>query len=132
MPRFHGGHVAGRVTLAGLDTREHGPADLGAFTGVLFQDPETQLVMSSVRAELSLALENRGHSAAAAASGLWPASMAKASSPFRAGICPAKSPARMSPPLGSHSARITCPGQPRDSASDAVVTPGDPPADTSA
>jgi energy-coupling factor transport system ATP-binding protein len=70
VPYFHGGHFAGRVTLAGLDTREHGPARLGAFAGVLFQDPETQLVMSSVRAELALALENRGHTAAAVARGV--------------------------------------------------------------
>ncbi|HTC72135.1 MAG TPA: ATP-binding cassette domain-containing protein [Solirubrobacteraceae bacterium] len=70
VPHFHGGHFAGRVTLAGLDTHEHGPARLGAFAGVLFQDPETQLVMSSVRAELALALENRGHNATAVARGV--------------------------------------------------------------
>jgi energy-coupling factor transport system ATP-binding protein len=70
VPHFHGGRFAGRVTLAGLDTREHGPADLGAYAGVLFQDPETQLVMSTVRAELALALESRGHGAAAVARGV--------------------------------------------------------------
>jgi energy-coupling factor transport system ATP-binding protein len=70
VPHFHGGRFAGRVTLSGLDTREHGPARLGAFAGVLFQDPETQLVMSSVRAELALALENRGNGAAAVARGV--------------------------------------------------------------
>jgi energy-coupling factor transport system ATP-binding protein len=70
VPHFHGGRFAGRVTLAGLDTREHGPARLGAFAGVLFQDPETQLVMSTVRAELALALESRGHGAAAVARGV--------------------------------------------------------------
>jgi energy-coupling factor transporter ATP-binding protein EcfA2 len=70
VPHFHGGRFAGRITLAGLDTREHPPARLGAFAGALFQDPETQLVMSSVRAELSLALESRGHSAAAVARGV--------------------------------------------------------------
>jgi energy-coupling factor transport system ATP-binding protein len=69
-PHFHGGSFAGTVTLAGLDTREHGPSHLGAHAGVLFQDPETQLVMSSVRAELALALETRGHSAAAVARGV--------------------------------------------------------------
>ncbi len=37
---------------------------------MLFQDPETQLVMSTVRAELALALESRGHSAAAVARGV--------------------------------------------------------------
>ncbi len=70
VPHFDGGRFAGRVALAGLDTREHGPARLGALVGVLFQDPETQLVMSSVRAELALALESRGNSAAAVARGV--------------------------------------------------------------
>jgi energy-coupling factor transporter ATP-binding protein EcfA2 len=70
VPHFHGGRFAGTVALAGLDTREHGPAHLGGLAGVLFQDPETQLVMSSVRAELALALESRGHSAAAVARGV--------------------------------------------------------------
>ena len=69
-PHFHGGRFAGTVTLAGLDTREHGPAHLGGLAGVLFQDPETQLVMSSVRAELALALESRGHTATAVARGV--------------------------------------------------------------
>ena len=70
VPHFHGGTFAGTVTLAGLDTREHGPSHLGGHTGVLFQDPETQLVMSSVRAELSLALESRGQGEAAVARGV--------------------------------------------------------------
>jgi energy-coupling factor transporter ATP-binding protein EcfA2 len=70
VPHFHGGRFAGRVTLAGLDTREHGPAKLGTVAGALFQDPETQLVTSSVRAELALSLESRGHSAAAVARGV--------------------------------------------------------------
>jgi energy-coupling factor transporter ATP-binding protein EcfA2 len=70
VPHFHGGRFAGRVRLAGLDTREHGPARLGALAGALFQDPESQLVMSSVRAELALALESRGNPAAAVARGV--------------------------------------------------------------
>jgi energy-coupling factor transporter ATP-binding protein EcfA2 len=70
VPHFHGGRFAGRVMLAGLDTREHGPARLGTVAGALFQDPETQLVTSSVRAELALSLESRGHSAAVVARGV--------------------------------------------------------------
>jgi energy-coupling factor transporter ATP-binding protein EcfA2 len=70
VPHFHGGSFAGRVTLAGLDTREHGPARLGTLAGALFQDPETQLVMSSVRSELALAQESRGQSATAVARGV--------------------------------------------------------------
>lgn len=69
-PHFHGGVFAGRVSVFARDTREHPPASLGELTGVLFQDPETQLVMGSVRAELELPLESRGESAAAVARGV--------------------------------------------------------------
>jgi len=60
VPHFHGGSFGGRVTVAGLDTREAGPAAVGAVAGTLLQDPETQVVMSTVRAELSLTVENLG------------------------------------------------------------------------
>jgi energy-coupling factor transporter ATP-binding protein EcfA2 len=70
VPHFHGGSFAGRALVGGLDTREHGPARLGSVAGVLFQDPETQLVMSTVRSELALALESRGHGTAAVARGI--------------------------------------------------------------
>jgi len=70
VPHFHGGRFAGTVTLAGMDTREHGPVRLGAVAGALFQDPETQLVTSSVRSELALSLESRGHGAGAVARGV--------------------------------------------------------------
>jgi energy-coupling factor transporter ATP-binding protein EcfA2 len=66
-PHFHGGDFGGRVTVAGLDTREHGPAAIGAHAGTVFQDPETQVVMGTVRAELALGLENRGLAPAAVA-----------------------------------------------------------------
>lgn len=69
-PHFHGGSFAGEVLATGLSTREHGPARLGASIGVLFQDPETQLVMSSVLAEISLPLQSRGHSPAEVARGV--------------------------------------------------------------
>jgi energy-coupling factor transport system ATP-binding protein len=67
VPHFHGGTFAGSVSVAGMDTREHPPARLGAHVGVLQGDSETQLVMSSVRAELALAMESRGHGATAVA-----------------------------------------------------------------
>jgi energy-coupling factor transport system ATP-binding protein len=53
--------------VTGLDTREHGPGELAARVGSLFQDPETQIVMGSVRAELAFPLENRGMGSAAVA-----------------------------------------------------------------
>ena len=60
VPHFHGGTFAGRAMVAGKDTREHGPGHLAAEVGTLFQDPETQVVMGTVRAELAFALENQG------------------------------------------------------------------------
>jgi energy-coupling factor transport system ATP-binding protein len=76
VPHFHGGEHAGQVVTAGLDTRDHGPGELAAQCGALFQDPETQIVMGTVRAELSFPLENRGESAAAAARGVEEAALA--------------------------------------------------------
>jgi energy-coupling factor transport system ATP-binding protein len=67
VPHFHGGTFAGSVTVGGLDTREHSPAEIGAVAGTLLQDPETQVIMSSVRAELALALENLGRGPGAVA-----------------------------------------------------------------
>ena len=76
MPHFHGGEFAGRLVAGGLDTREHGPAELSAVAGSLFQDPETQVVMGTVRAELAFPLENRGLGAAAVARGVEEAALA--------------------------------------------------------
>ena len=67
VPHFHGGEVSGELEVAGLALRDHGPGDLAAVCGTVFQDPESQVVMGGVRAELSLPLEHRGESAAAVA-----------------------------------------------------------------
>jgi energy-coupling factor transporter ATP-binding protein EcfA2 len=70
VPHFHGGVFAGRATVAGMDTREHGPGQLAAAVGTLFQDPESQVVMGTVRAELALPLENRDEPGPAVARGV--------------------------------------------------------------
>ncbi len=70
VPHFHGGTFAGRAVVAGMDTREHGPGELAAAVGTLFQDPETQVVTGTVRAELAFGLENRGSAPAAVARGV--------------------------------------------------------------
>jgi energy-coupling factor transport system ATP-binding protein len=67
VPHFHGGDVAGELEVAGMSVRDHGPGDLAAACGTVLQDPETQVVMGGVRAELSLPLEHRGESPAAIA-----------------------------------------------------------------
>ena len=67
VPHFHGGEVEGELEVAGMSVRDHGPGELAAVCGTVFQDPETQVVMGGVRAELSLPLEHRGESPSAIA-----------------------------------------------------------------
>jgi len=76
VPHFFGGEVSGRVVVAGRDTRDHGPGELADAVGTLFQDPETQIVMGTVRAELAFPLENRGCSGAEVARGVEEAALA--------------------------------------------------------
>lgn len=70
VPHFHGGRFAGRVIVGGLDTREHRPEAVAAVAGTLFQDPETQVVLTTVRSELAFPLENRGHGPSGIARGV--------------------------------------------------------------
>ena len=67
VPHFHGGEASGALRVGGLDVRDHGPGDLAAVCGTVFQEPESQVVMSGVRAELELPLEHRGQPAASVA-----------------------------------------------------------------
>jgi energy-coupling factor transport system ATP-binding protein len=82
VPHFHGGRFDGRVAVGGLDTREHGPSDIAAVAGTLFQDPESQTVMGSVRSEIAFGLENHGWSAAAVARGVEEAALALGIAPL--------------------------------------------------
>jgi energy-coupling factor transport system ATP-binding protein len=67
VPHFHGGEASGELVVGGLDVRDHGPGELAAVCGTVFQEPETQVVMGGVRAELELPLEHRGEPPAALA-----------------------------------------------------------------
>ena len=67
VPHYHGGAICGAVEVAGLDVRDHGPAELGGAVGLVAQDPETQVVSTTVRAELELPLEIRGEAPASRA-----------------------------------------------------------------
>lgn len=60
VPHFHGGEVDGRVEVAGLDAIAAGPGELAAAVGYVAQDPETQVVSTTVAAEIELPLEMRG------------------------------------------------------------------------
>jgi energy-coupling factor transport system ATP-binding protein len=76
VPHVHGGEVSGEATVARMDLRTHGPGELAAAVGTLFQDPETQIVMGTVRSELAFGLENRGEPPGAIARGVEEAALA--------------------------------------------------------
>jgi len=61
VPHFHGGELRGRVVVAGRDTRDHRPGELARHAGLVFQDPESQLVMQRPDREAAFGLENLGH-----------------------------------------------------------------------
>jgi energy-coupling factor transport system ATP-binding protein len=60
VPWFHGGRFEGRVEVAGRDTRDTRPAELAGTVATVFQDPEDQVVLGRVEAEVAFGLENIG------------------------------------------------------------------------
>ncbi|NLE74351.1 MAG: energy-coupling factor ABC transporter ATP-binding protein [Actinobacteria bacterium] len=60
VPHFYGGTFAGRVRVAEMDTRSSRPRDLARVVGLVFQDPESQSVMTTVEREIAFGLENAG------------------------------------------------------------------------
>jgi energy-coupling factor transport system ATP-binding protein len=60
VPHFHGGELEGRASVAGRDTRDFGPGELADVVGYVAQDPETQIISTTVAAELDLPLRFRG------------------------------------------------------------------------
>lgn len=60
IPHFHGGEISGFVRVGGRLTAESGPGELADVVGYVAQDPETQLVSTTVAAELELPLRFRG------------------------------------------------------------------------
>src|SRR4051794_21229705 len=67
VPHFHGGEIEGSVAVAGVDAIATGPGKLAAAVGYLAQAPESQVVSTTVAAEIGLPLEMRGDPAAARA-----------------------------------------------------------------
>ncbi len=58
VPQFHGGRFYGRISVAGFDTLSVPVNTLARYVGTVFEDPETQLVTTSVENEIAFALEN--------------------------------------------------------------------------
>jgi energy-coupling factor transport system ATP-binding protein len=59
VPHFTGGRLAGRVTVAGLDTATHPPRDLASVVGVVGQDPLAGFVTDTVEEELAYCMEQQ-------------------------------------------------------------------------
>jgi energy-coupling factor transporter ATP-binding protein EcfA2 len=62
IPHFYGGKLRGQVTMQGLDITNHAPKALATRVGMVFQDPENQLVAKEVEREIAFGLENLGFS----------------------------------------------------------------------
>jgi energy-coupling factor transport system ATP-binding protein len=60
IPHFHGGEISGSALVGGRSTTETGPGELADVVGYVAQDPETQIVSTTVAAELDLPLRFRG------------------------------------------------------------------------
>ena len=60
VPHFHGGEIEGGIEVASIDAIASGPGELAAAVGYVAQDPETQVVSTTVAAEIELPLEMRG------------------------------------------------------------------------
>ena len=60
IPHFTGGHLEGRVVVAGRDTATHRPRDLADVIGVVGQDPLAGFVTEHVESELAYGMEQLG------------------------------------------------------------------------
>ena len=60
LPDFYGGRFGGKVYFQDWDMRKIDRRKLAREVGMVFQDPEKQLVMTSVEAEIAFGLENLG------------------------------------------------------------------------
>lgn len=58
IPHFYGGRIAGRVEVNGLDVTQHSTRELAATVGMIFQDPENQLVAVDAEREIAFGMEN--------------------------------------------------------------------------
>lgn len=57
VPHFTGGHLEGRVTVDGLDTRDNPPRELAHVVGMVGQDPLAGFVTETVEEELAYGME---------------------------------------------------------------------------
>ena len=62
IPHFYGGTITGSVSVCGMDPLRTDTRRMSTKVGMVFQDPENQIVTSSVEREIAFGLENLGMS----------------------------------------------------------------------
>ena len=60
IPHYYGGDFKGDVFVFGLNTKEHSVAELSKKVGLVFQDPENQILTLTVEKEVAFGPENLG------------------------------------------------------------------------
>ncbi|MEM3507340.1 MAG: ATP-binding cassette domain-containing protein [Candidatus Bathyarchaeia archaeon] len=60
IPHEIDGEFSGEVKIYDRDTRNHEPHELASLIGMVFQEPESQFVMTSVEDEIAFGMENLG------------------------------------------------------------------------
>ena len=60
VPQFHGGTLAGSVTVAGLDPTRTPARQMAALAGMVFQEPESQAITDMVEDEIAFGMEQQG------------------------------------------------------------------------
>jgi energy-coupling factor transporter ATP-binding protein EcfA2 len=60
IPHFHSGQLIGRVVVDGWDTQDHPAFEMAQKVGLVFQNPENQLVAPTVEREIGFGPENLG------------------------------------------------------------------------
>ena len=60
IPHFYGGTIKGKINMNGIDPFKTSTKDLCDKVGMVFQNPENQLIMTTVEEEITFGLENLG------------------------------------------------------------------------
>ena len=60
IPQFYAGYYKGSIEVAGKDTISTPISDLSTLVGIVFQNPENQLVAMNVEQEIAFGMENLG------------------------------------------------------------------------
>jgi energy-coupling factor transport system ATP-binding protein len=60
IPHYYGGRIRGQIEVCGLNVLKHSTREMASRVGMVFQDPENQLVATDVEREVAFGLENLG------------------------------------------------------------------------